>query len=53
VVIKTTDEYEPEYERCIAWNDPEIAIDWTFKEQPQLSVKDQQGMLLKNADIFI
>ena len=52
-LYKTTDYYAPEYERCIAWNDPEIAVDWTFKEQPQLSAKDQQGIVLKNADVFV
>jgi len=52
-LYKTTDYYAPEYERCIAWNDPEIGVDWTYQEQPQLSAKDQQGALLKNADVFV
>jgi dTDP-4-dehydrorhamnose 3,5-epimerase len=38
-LYKTTDCYTPEHERCIVWNDPSIGIDWTFKEQPQLSGK--------------
>ena len=52
-LYKTTDYYAPEYERCIAWNDSSIGIDWTFQEQPQLSEKDQQGILLENADVFV
>jgi dTDP-4-dehydrorhamnose 3,5-epimerase len=52
-LYKTTDYYAPEFERCIAWNDPNIGIDWTLQEQPQLSEKDQQGALLNNAEVFI
>ena len=51
-LYKTTDYYAPEFERCIAWNDPAIGIDWHFDGQPQLSGKDQQGALLKNAELF-
>ncbi len=52
-LYKTTDYYAPEHERCIAWNDPNIGVDWRFQEQPQLSEKDQQGILLENADVFV
>ena len=51
-LYKTTDYYAPEFERCIAWNDPAIDIDWHFDGEPQLSGKDQQGVLLKDAEIF-
>ena len=51
-LYKTTDYYAPEFERCIAWNDPAINIDWHFDGEPQLSGKDQQGVLLKDAEIF-
>ena len=27
-LYKTTDYYAPEHERCIAWNDPTLAIEW-------------------------
>src|SRR4051812_37102626 len=46
-LYKTTDYYAPEHERCIAWDDPEVGIDWPFAahgiEAPLLSAKDQQG----------
>jgi dTDP-4-dehydrorhamnose 3,5-epimerase len=51
-LYKTTDYYAPEFERCIVWNDPAIGINWPIDEEPQLSEKDQQGMLLSNAEVF-
>ena len=51
-LYKTTDFYAPEFERCIAWNEPEIAIDWHSTETPQLSAKDLQGLPLAKADVF-
>lgn len=27
-LYKTTDYYAPQHERCIAWNDPTLGIDW-------------------------
>ena len=48
-LYKTTDYYAPEYERCIAWNDPDICIDWPLAQngaEPKLSAKDQQGIKL-------
>ena len=49
---KTTDYYAPEYERCIAWNDPAIGIDWQFDGEPQLSGKDRQGCAISSAEVF-
>jgi dTDP-4-dehydrorhamnose 3,5-epimerase len=44
-LYKTTAYYAPAYERCIAWDDPTLAIDWPLDGmQPRLSVKDQAGM---------
>ncbi|WP_434120109.1 dTDP-4-dehydrorhamnose 3,5-epimerase [Pseudomonas fortuita] len=51
-VYKTTDFYSAKSERCIAWDDPQIAIDWRFDGQPQLSGKDQQGVALSLAEVF-
>jgi dTDP-4-dehydrorhamnose 3,5-epimerase len=51
-LYKTTDYYAPAHERCIAWNDPQIAIDWPFTGEPQLSAKDQLGKQLIDADVF-
>ncbi len=51
-LYKTTDYYAPEYERSIAWNEPNIGIDWQIEDQPKLSGKDQQGLSLEDADVF-
>ena len=51
-LYKTTDYYAPEHERCIAWNDPQLAIGWPDAGVPvQLSAKDQAGRLLAEADL--
>ena len=54
VVYKTTDYYDRESERCIYWNDPDLAIDWPIPEgiTPTISEKDTAGVLLKNAEVF-
>jgi dTDP-4-dehydrorhamnose 3,5-epimerase len=46
-LYKTTDYYAPEYERCIAWNDSEIGINWPLDQAPILSSKDQLGQTLQ------
>lgn len=52
VAYKTTDYYAPQHERCIIWNDPDLAIDWHITTPPILSVKDQAGVPFKSADLF-
>ena len=51
-LYKTTDCYAPEYERCIAWNDADIGVDWHYDGVPSLSAKDAQGAAFKNAEVF-
>lgn len=51
-LYKTTDYYAPEFERSIAWNDPNIAIEWPIRGIPTLSAKDQQTKLLAEAEHF-
>lgn len=51
-IYKTTDYWAPEYERCIAWNDPDIDIDWPLSMPPILSPKDEAGKSLTQADWF-
>ena len=53
-LYKTTDYYVPDFERILAWNDPEVAIAWPIDndEQPVISAKDKQGASLANAEFF-
>jgi dTDP-4-dehydrorhamnose 3,5-epimerase len=51
-LYKTTDYWAPGFERCIAWNDPAIGIDWPIDGMPVLSEKDRQGKLLADAEVF-
>ena len=55
-LYKTTDYWAPEYERCLLWNDPALAINWpldgVIDGAPSLSGKDQLGKLLADAEVF-
>ncbi len=51
-LYKTTDYYAPEYERCIQWNDADLAIDWQYPDNPQVSEKDANGTSFKYAETF-
>ena len=53
VLYKATDYYAPQHERCLLWNDPELAIAWPLTaETPILSAKDQLGQPWKSAEVF-
>ncbi|MGH9511231.1 MAG: dTDP-4-dehydrorhamnose 3,5-epimerase [Terriglobales bacterium] len=52
VLYKTTDFYYPEFERTLAWNDPELNIAWRLEEPPIVSEKDSVGLSLKQAEKF-
>ncbi|MBM4010944.1 MAG: dTDP-4-dehydrorhamnose 3,5-epimerase [Planctomycetes bacterium] len=49
VLYKATDSYSPAGERCIVWNDPDLAITWPLAGDPVVSAKDQQGMRFREA----
>lgn len=52
VLYKATDFYSPESERTLAWNDPDLKIDWSLDGEPIVSAKDQRGSLLRDAETF-
>jgi len=52
VLYKTTDYYAPEHERCIIWDDAELALPWPLAGEPTLSGKDRQGVALRDAEVF-
>ena len=53
-VYKCTDVYNPEAERSISWNDPDLAIDWPLVggRPPLLSSRDEAGTSFKDAELF-
>lgn len=52
VVYKLTDYFAPGQGRCIAWNDPHLAIAWPFTGIPRLSAKDELGVRFEDAEYF-
>ena len=53
LLYKTTDYWAPEHERCIAWNDPQLAIDWQLGGTlPLLSERDRRGTAFADAETF-
>jgi dTDP-4-dehydrorhamnose 3,5-epimerase len=52
VLYKATDFYHPECERTLAWNDPDLRIDWQLDGQPIVSAKDAQGLAFRDAEKF-
>ena len=47
VMYKINQEYSPDHEQGIIWNDPDIAISWPISE-PIISEKDQNLLLFQN-----
>src|SRR5690242_2527277 len=53
-LYKTTDYYNPDFERSLLWNDPAIGVSWPVDTgtQPTVSVKDAQAASLAAAEVF-
>lgn len=52
VLYKATDFYFPEFEHTVAWNDPQLAIDWQLDGEPTISAKDRAGLPLSQAEVY-
>jgi dTDP-4-dehydrorhamnose 3,5-epimerase len=52
VLYKATDFYAPEHERTLAWNDPDLKINWELDGEPTVSAKDQRGVTFRDAESF-
>jgi dTDP-4-dehydrorhamnose 3,5-epimerase len=52
MLYKATDYYLPEAERTVAWNDPDLKIDWQLSGNPIVSEKDQRGTTFRDAEKF-
>lgn len=52
-LYKTTDYYHPESERCIRFDDPDLAIEWPeLPVEFALSEKDQAGSTFTSAEVY-
>jgi dTDP-4-dehydrorhamnose 3,5-epimerase len=51
VLYKATDFYAPEHERSIAWNDPDIGVQWPLSGDPLLATKDARAPRLRDAEL--
>jgi len=51
-LYKTTDYYAPEHERSLAWNDPDVGVEWPLDGAPLLSAKDLAGKSLSECETF-
>ena len=51
-LYKSSDYWYPEHERCIVWNDPDLAIAWPLDGEPQLAAKDRAGLRLVDAEVY-
>lgn len=52
LLYKSTDFYFPEFDRAIAWDDPDLAIDWPDPGiEPEASGKDREAPRLRDAEL--
>lgn len=52
-LYKTTEYWMAEHDRVLAWNDPQIGIDWPLEgRQPTLADKDRLAPLLAGAQVY-
>jgi dTDP-4-dehydrorhamnose 3,5-epimerase len=53
VAYKVSEPYTPELERCVAWDDPDLALPWPFgPEQAVLSDRDRRASRLRDLPGF-
>jgi len=53
VLYKATEYWICEFDRSIAWNDPDVAVDWKLAQGlPLLSDRDRRAPSLREAEVF-
>ena len=52
LLYKATNYYEPQFERCLIWNDKTVNIKWPIESAPILSIRDSLGQSFKELDYF-
>ena len=53
-LYKTTNYYHPQSEACLAWNDPNVGIEWPLPAgiAPNMNAKDLAGLPWEKAPKF-
>jgi len=52
ILYKATDNWYPEHERTLLWNDAALRIDWPLDTEPTMAAKDAAGLPLADADVY-
>jgi len=52
VLYKATDFYFPEFDRTLAWNDPDLKIDWQLDGEAIISAKDSLGIPFRQVEVY-
>lgn len=52
LLYKCTNEYDPQADAGIHWNDPELAIPWPVSDHPIVSAKDAALPFLQQTEVF-
>lgn len=51
-LYKTTEYWDPQYDRGIVWNDPDIGIQWGLGDSPAIAAKDAAAPRLCVAEVY-
>lgn len=52
-LYKTTEYWSPEHDRSLAWNDPDVGVEWPLVgATPMLAAKDAAAPRLADADLY-
>jgi dTDP-4-dehydrorhamnose 3,5-epimerase len=52
-LYKTTNYYAPEWERCLAWDDPQVGVQWpAMQTVPSLNPRDAAGLDFQSAPAY-
>jgi dTDP-4-dehydrorhamnose 3,5-epimerase len=52
LLYKVTDDYAPEHERSLLWNDPSVGIAWPLEQPPVLSARDRAAPTLDRIEVY-
>jgi dTDP-4-dehydrorhamnose 3,5-epimerase len=51
MLYKASDFYAPEHEKCIRWDDPDLAIEWPLDGERIISEKDARGSFFRDVEL--